>query len=464
MSDRILVIDDQELMRESLRETLSRAGWEVEAAGSGSEGLERFEAESFAAVISDLKMPDISGMTVLSRILEAGPDTPVIVITGHGTIETAVEAMKKGAFDYIAKPFQAGQIEVLVQKAVGHHRLLMENESLRAQVDERERVREMIGLSRTLRELHGQIRKLALSSATVLIHGESGVGKEVVAKAVHYAGPRSNGAFLCVNCAALSAGVLESELFGHEKGAFTGADRQRKGRFELADGGSILLDEISEIDLGLQAKLLRVLQEKAFERVGSSVSRRVDVRVLATTNRDLKACVQKGTFREDLYYRLNVVPLLIPPLRERKEDVLPLAEYFLKRRAACDGRAPRSISSEAAVLLEQYPWPGNVRELENLVERASVLDLERPITAEELQPWLDEPLRAGVDEIRVGMPLEEVERILIARALEQFGGHRARTAKALGIGVRTLTMKIKKWGLRTSKNCRVTAGLGADDA
>jgi DNA-binding NtrC family response regulator len=454
MKDRILVIDDQALMRDSLCETLSRAGYEVAAAGSGGEGIERFEADSFAAVITDLKMPDTSGISVVSRVHSLVPETPVIVITGHGSIETAVDAMRKGAFDYITKPFKADQIEVIVEKAVKHWRLVMENESLRAQVDERERVREMISQSRSLRELHPQILVLAQSSSTVLIHGESGVGKEVVAKAIHYGGPRSDKAFMCVNCAALNAGLLESELFGHEKGAFTGADKQRRGRFELADGGTLLLDEISEIDLGLQAKLLRVLQEKTFERVGSSVSRRVDVRVLATTNRDLKACVAKKMFREDLYFRLNVLPVCVPPLRERLDEILPLAEYFLRRSSVRDGRAPKAISPDAREALARHTWPGNVRELENLMERASVLGRGEAITAEQLLPWLDGSLSSGCEEVRVGMPLEEVERILIAKTLERFGGHRVRTATALGIGVRTLGMKIKKWGLGTGRNCR----------
>jgi transcriptional regulator with GAF, ATPase, and Fis domain len=313
----------------------------------------------------------------------------------------------------------------------------------------------MLDLSRTLRALVPQIVKLGRSSATVLITGESGVGKEVVAKAIHYHSARADHAFLCVNCAALSAGVLESELFGHEKGAFTGADRQRKGRFELADGGTILLDEISEIDTRLQAKLLRVLQEKSFERVGSSVTRRADVRVLATTNRDLKECVREGRFREDLYYRLHVVPVAVPPLRERREDVLPLTEYFLRRGAARDGRPAKSVGHDARALLENYAWPGNVRELENLIERANVLAPGDTLTAEQLRPWLDGASIEDPDDIRAGMPLEDVERILIAKTLEMFGGHRVNTARALGIGVRTLTMKIKQWGLPGRRTFRV---------
>ena len=461
MSERILVIDDQELMRESLRETLSRAGYEVDSADSGSDGLTCFERTDYSAVITDLKMPDISGMNVLSRIQQTGAETPVILITGHGTIQTAVEAMKNGAYDYITKPFKADQIEVLVDKAVRHRRLLMENESFRSiGSHERTRVREMIDQSPALRELYPDILKVARSSVTVLIYGESGVGKEVVAKAIHYAGERRDKPFLCVNCAALNAGLLESELFGHEKGAFTGADRQRKGRFELAAAGTLLLDEISEIDLGLQAKLLRVLQEKTFERVGSSVSRQVDVRVLATTNRDLKACVEKKTFRGDLYYRLNVVPLCVPPLRERPEDLVPLAEFFLERCTAREGKPPKSITPQACELFREYSWPGNVRELENLIERANVLETGDEITGEHIRPWLDGGLAGDADDIRIGMPLEEVERIMITRTLERMGGHRARTAGALGIGVRTLTMKIKRWGLREiGRNCRPSAEI-----
>ncbi len=464
MKNRVLIIDDQELMRESLRETLSRAGYDVEAATGGAEGVERFESGDFAAVITDLRMPDLSGMSVLARIRETGPETPVIVITGHGTIETAVEAIKKGAFDYITKPFKPEAIERLVEKAVGHRRLMMENESLRAQSDERERVREMIRLSRTLRDLYPQLVRLGRSSATVLIHGESGVGKEVVAKAIHYHSERADRAFLCVNCAALSAGVLESELFGHEKGAFTGADRQRKGRFELADGGTILLDEISEIDPKLQAKLLRVLQEKTFERVGSSVSRRADVRVLATTNRDLKECVRQGRFREDLYFRLNVVPVEVAPLRERREDVAPMTEYFLKRCAAREGRTAKSLGPDARALLEAYPWPGNIRELENLIERAYVLEPGPTLAADQLRRWLDGTVSDPAGDVHAGMPLEDVERILIGKTLEMFGGHRMNTARALGIGVRTLTMKIKQWGLGSRRAFRVNTASVEQDA
>jgi len=451
MNDRILVIDDQELMRDSLTETLNRAGYEVCSAENGREGLHRFDQDRFNLVITDLRMPDVSGMKVLGHVNRMTPEVPVIVITGHGSIENAVEAMKRGAFDYITKPFDPELIEVLVQRALKQHRLVRENESMKACLDEGGRVRAMMKHAPALKDLFAKALTLADSTVTVLIHGESGVGKEVVAKAVHYLGVRRDQPYLAVNCAALSAGLLESELFGHEKGAFTGADRMRKGRFDLADGGTILLDEISEIDLGLQAKLLRVMQEKRFERVGSSASRTVDVRILATTNRDLKRAVKEKTFREDLYFRLNVVPLQVPPLRERREDIPALAEFFLERVAEREGREPKRLTEHAMGLLKDYDWPGNVRELENLMDRASVLDFGEVITAELIRPWLDGYLDASLDRIRVGMSLDEAEKILTERTLDKFSGHRVKTARALGIGVRTLAMKIKKWGLKPGR-------------
>ena len=452
MNDRILVIDDQELMRDSLAETLNRAGYEVCAAENGREGLSRFDHDRFNLVITDLRMNDVSGMKVLGHVNRMTPEVPVIVITGHGSIENAVEAMKNGAFDYITKPFEPELIEVLVQRALKQHRLVCENESMRACLDEGGRVRAMMKQVPSLKGVFEKAVTLADSTVTVLVHGESGVGKEVVAKAIHYLGVRRDQPYLAVNCAALNAGLLESELFGHEKGAFTGADRMRKGRFELADGGTILLDEISEIDLGLQAKLLRVMQEKRFERVGSSVSRNVDVRIVATTNRDLKKAVKEKKFREDLYFRLNVVPLCVPPLRERREDIPALAEFFLQRVADREGRLPKRLTEHALGLLVDYDWPGNVRELENLMDRASVLDFGEVITAELVRPWLDGYLDTGLDRIKVGMSLDDAERILTERTLEKFSGHRVKTARALGIGVRTLAMKIKKWGLTVGRN------------
>ena len=448
MSARIVVCDDKELMRQSLAETLQCADYEVVAVASGQEALEALSGDDFDVVITDLKMPGMSGMELLERVARQAPSTPVIMITAFATVESAVQAMKLGAFDYILKPFKVDQIEMVVERACRHRRLVDENERLRAELADAERPKELVGSSPEMETLADQIRQVASSQATVFIYGESGTGKELVASAIHRMSPRREGPFVAVNCAALSAGILESELFGHEKGAFTGAERLRRGRFELAAGGSILLDEISEIDTRLQAKLLRVLQEAQFERVGSSVSRKTDARVLATTNRDLKKAVEKGSFRQDLYFRLNVLPIRVPLLREHKADIPELADYFLDLFARREGRARRRLDDKALQLLVRYEWPGNVRELQNIMERLSVLDLPERIGPEVIAPWLQSTSESEESQIaRVGMTMEEVEKSLITATLARFDGHRAKTAKALGIGLRTLGMKVKQWGL-----------------
>jgi two-component system response regulator AtoC len=321
---RILIAEDDNLMRQGLEETLTRAGYEVGAHPNAREALEEIQSGTFDMIITDMKMPQMTGMELLEECHRLGVDAPVIMITAFGTIETAVQAMKNGAFDYITKPFKADQIEMVVQKAMRHRQLMAENERLREQLA-KEDFEFVVGRSPKMKALYGQIDRIARSDSTVLITGETGVGKEVAAREIHRQSTRRERPFLCVNCAALSAGLLESELFGHEKGAFTGADKARKGRFELADSGTLLLDEVSEISPNLQAKLLRVLQERKFERVGSSLPKKADVRVIATTNRDLAKEMREGRFREDLYFRLNVVPLNVPALRERKEDIADMA-------------------------------------------------------------------------------------------------------------------------------------------
>ena len=444
---RICVIDDQELLRESLTETLARERYDVDAIGDPSEALNRLGQASVDLVITDLKMPKMDGLTLLRAIRAQWPDMPVIVMTAYGTIATAVEAMRLGAFDYIQKPFSADEIVLLVDRALQHRNLRQENEALRTSLLDLEDTRQLIGGSREMLRIREAITRMAASSATVMIQGPSGTGKELVARAIHAASPRADRPMLCLNCAALSANLLESELFGHERGAFTGADRLRKGRFELADGGTLLLDEVSEISLGLQAKLLRVLQEKQFERVGSSMTRRVDVRVIATTNRDLAAWVSRKRFREDLYYRLTVLPLHLRPLCDRRDDVEPLVEHFLEKIARREGRAPLAVDREAMGILTDYGWPGNIRELENVCERASVLVEGDTIDAETIKPWLNgrEVAEAPFRGLRVGHMVEDMERQLIERTLRQFDGHRAKTARTLGIGLRTLGMKLKKW-------------------
>lgn len=445
---RILVVDDQEMMRDSLATTLAREGHEVVAAGDGAAAVTRLSSGTrFDLLITDLKMPRMTGMELLAEVKKLRPELPVVLMTAFATVSTAVEAMKLGAYDYIQKPFDGDEIRMLVDRTLEHNRLIRENLALRSMTDI-SIPRPLIGNSEAMAEVKQKIELVAKSTATVLIRGESGTGKEVVARAIHTASDRRERPMLAVNCAALSENLLESELFGHEKGAFTGADRMRRGRFELADGGTLLLDEISEIAPGLQAKLLRVLQESQFERVGSSLTQQVDVRVIATTNRDLESAVAEGKFRRDLFYRLNVVPIDLPALRAREEDVPELARHFLHQIAKRENSAFRHIESEAVRLLQRYNWPGNVRELQNIIERASVLETQPGIIrAATIEPWLKAsvvPTGPGVDNL-AGKPLADIEKQVILSTLQQFRGHRIKTATALGIGVRTLGMKLKKW-------------------
>lgn len=446
MSAKVLIVDDKQLMRDSIGATLQRAGYQVVAAADGNTALGLVGRHRPEAVVTDLKMPEMDGMELLARLLKADDQLPVVLMTAFGTIETAVAAMKQGAFDFIQKPFEGDRLVMTVQRAVEHRRLVRENAALKSQVRGMHPPPVMVGRSPVMRQLAGQIQQMAQSQGTVLICGESGTGKEVVARMIHAHSPRCERVMMCVNCAALSSGVLESELFGHERGAFTGADQMRKGRFELSDGGTLLLDEVSEISPPLQAKLLRVLQERQFERVGSSLSMQIDVRVIATTNRDLPLCVADKSFRQDLYYRLNVLPIHLPPLRHRLDDVPELAEYFLTQVAAREGGEPKQFDTDAVGMLQQYGWPGNVRELQNICERASVLTPGPTIPGKMIQPWLTGELRPLAEDTDGGPKrLEDMEREQIVRTLTELNGNRQRTAQALGIGVRTLGLKLKKW-------------------
>jgi len=442
---RILIVDDQELMRDSLAATLARENHEVVSAADGPAALARLNERRFDLMICDLKMPRMTGIELLQQARRIRPEMPVVMMTAFATVSNAVEAMKLGAYDYIQKPFEADEIKLLVERTLEHSRLVRENQALRS-MTEVNAPRPLVGSSQVMNEIRARVELLARSNVTVLICGESGTGKEVVARAIHAASERRDRPMLAVNCAALSENLLESELFGHEKGAFTGADRLRRGRFELADGGTILLDEISEIAPGLQAKLLRVLQENQFERVGSSITQQVDVRVIATTNRNLEAAVAEGRFRQDLYYRLNVVPIELPPLRKRLEDIPELCRHFLHQIARRDRSPFRHIEPEAIRLLQRYDWPGNVRELQNILERACVLETQPGvIRAATIEPWLRRTGSPASISDLAGKPLAEIEKQVILSTLEKFKGHRARTASALGIGVRTLGMKLKKW-------------------
>lgn len=448
---RVLVVDDHAQARESIAHVLRHAGHDVQCFASAIDALKAIERESFDVILTDLQMPGMTGLEFIHRLHRVDHGAQIVMITAHATVTSAVDAIRHGAFDYIEKPFDIDQLEQLVRRAMQYGQIL-DCKALPAAIGAT-----LIGTSPAMQSLRRRIAQVACTPETVLITGESGTGKELVAQAVHAASSRRDKPLVSLNCPVLSAQLMESELFGHERGAFTGAETRRTGRFELADGSSILLDEISEIDMLLQAKLLRVLQERSFERVGSSETRTIDVRVLATTNRDLRKEVAAGRFREDLYYRLAVVPLELPSLRERLEDVPELTDHFLARSAARLGREPAKLLPETLELLCSYHWPGNVRELENIITRATVLSTDGVIEADTLRPWLQNQtspasasminaVNSDVPPAGPGESLEAMERRLIETTLERFGGHRGKTAEALGIGLRTLSGKLKTYG------------------
>ncbi|MFP4190713.1 MAG: sigma-54-dependent transcriptional regulator [Candidatus Hydrogenedentota bacterium] len=448
---RILIIDDDALMREYVEEALTRAGHACETVGNGREGVQLVRDRAFDLVVTDLKMTPMDGLEVLQAIQKESPDTRCIVMTAYGTVETAVQALKDGAEDYILKPFAPDELEVAVSKALERARMKQENRYLREEVNRPYDVAAMVGDSPAMREVYEQVQRVANSRATVLVRGESGTGKELVARALHYRSPRANKPFVKVNCAALSAGLLESELFGHEKGAFTGAHDRKIGRFELADEGTLLLDEVSEISLELQPKLLRALQEREFERVGGNRSIQVDTRIVSTSNRDLEEAVEQSEFREDLFFRLNVITIRIPPLRERKEDIPGLIHHFLARFAAENGRHIQGFSKDAEAALMDYDWPGNVRELQNAVERAVVLSTSR--TLEPRHFALESPTRKraagdGMFSVPFGSSVADMEKELILSTLERCHQNRSQAAQVLGISVRTLRNKLHEYNQR----------------
>ena len=444
---RILVVDDEPAQRELVSGFLRKRGFEVDEAAGGQAALARFTQEPFDLVLTDQRMPDLSGLDLLQRLRAVTPEAAVIVMTAYGTIETAVGAIKAGATDYLSKPINLDELLHRIEQVRERQRLLGENRELRAALEERHRVEGIIGDSGRMQEVLSLVRRVAPSDATVLIRGESGTGKELIARAIHHASPRAGGPLVAVNCAALPEGLLESELFGHEKGAFTGAAASRKGRFELADGGSIFLDEIGDLPLHLQVKLLRVLQERQFERVGGTRTIPVNVRVLAATHRNLEALVREGRFRDDLYYRINVVTLLLPPLRERREDLSPLIEHFLTRFAGKNGKTIRGLTREARDALLRYDYPGNVRELENLIERAVVLTRDEVIGKSDLPLTLDEQTAESDAPAGLVAAVEGLERRMMRDALSRAGGVQTRAAELLGISERVLRYKLRKYGL-----------------
>ncbi|RJP61218.1 MAG: sigma-54-dependent Fis family transcriptional regulator [Candidatus Auribacter fodinae] len=447
--DRVLIVDDEILMRRFLEETLERLGITVDSAKNGFDAIDLLEDTEYDMVFTDINMPQMNGIEVLKRVKGQYPAAEVIVMTAYGTIETAVEAMKVGAFDYILKPFSIDQIELILKKVQERKRLINENTYLKKELNDKYRFNDVIGTSGCFQQILDTVETVAASRATVLIQGESGTGKEMIAHAVHKASDRANGPFIRLNCAAMPENLMESELFGHEKGAFTGAHNKRLGRFELANGGTILLDEISEIPPSLQAKLLRVIQEREFERVGGEKSIKVDVRIIATTNRNLIQAVRAGEFREDLYYRLNVVPIVLPPLRERPDDIEELAQYFVDKY--CKENGVPSFNLKQAVLdkLKSYSWPGNVRELENVIERSVVMRRDTIIMPDEIgtgetlaTTYSHDKQQAGV---QVGTTVREMEKMLIFETLKSNCWNKTRTADVLQISIRTLRNKLNEY-------------------
>lgn len=450
---KILIIDDEPAQVQALAGFLKKKSFDVEKANAGLDGLKIIEKKPIDLVITDFKMPDLDGIEVLKRAKAINPDIDVIVMTAFGSIESATEAMRAGAIDYLTKPVDLDQLEIMINKALEHKQLVSENRLLREQLAEKFKFDQIISASEAMEEAINLAGRSAPSKATVLITGESGTGKELIAKAIHFASPRKDKPFLAVNCAALAENLLESELFGHEKGAFTGADRQRKGRFEMANHGTLFIDEVGEIPLTTQVKLLRVLQEQTFERVGGSEPIQVDVRIVAATNRNLEELIEDGMFREDLYYRLNVVRINIPPLRKRKSDIPLLVDYFLKKYSAENKKKMVGISKEAMDLLMKYDYPGNVRELENVIEQSVVLSRSDLISVRDL-PMTVRGMRSEskkTDPFGAGTFIERVEafeKALIDQALEQSQGVQTRAAKILGITERHLRYKLNKYGMK----------------
>jgi len=446
----ILIVDDEKNTRDGLARALRRT-YEVRVAESGAAALKILSEEPVDVMLSDLRMPVMDGMTLMQRALAGSPDLTCILLTAYGNMETAVEAMRHGAADFLTKPVNLGELELVLQRVLRSRQAEAENRQLREQLDAKFGMENIVGNSSAMQEVFDTVRQVAGSRATVLVQGESGTGKELVAKAIHQLSTRKHGAFVPVHCAALSSTLLESELFGHEKGSFTGAAEQRKGRFEMADGGSLFLDEIGEVDSTVQVKILRALEERAFERVGGQDTIEVDTRLIAATNRDLKQMVADGTFREDLYYRLHVVVIELPTLRNRAGDIPLLLNHFLEVFNQENDRAIEGFSPDALDLLQAYDWPGNVRELRNVVEQMVVLSRGQRIGVRELPAQLR---GAGGEEEKSSVQagtLEEMEKQAIVQALKAAGGNRTRAAEQLGISRRTLHRKIAEYGFAEVK-------------
>jgi two-component system response regulator HydG len=446
----ILIVDDDDAHREMIKAVLAEDGYIIHEADDGKQAIELVEKQFFSLILMDIKMKNVGGIEAFSRIKDISPSIPVIMITAYASVDTAVKALKLGAFDYITKPIDIDELKIAVEKAINYKQLEQENIYLKERIGDKFDLAGMVGKSRAMKKMFETLELISPSDANVLITGESGTGKELIANAIHQNSNRKDKAFIKVNCAAIPENLLESELFGHEKGAFTGAIKKKIGRFQAAHEGSIFLDEIAEMAPATQAKILRVLQEQEFEPVGGAQTITVDTRIIAATNKDLEKNIEKGLFREDLYYRLNVVQVEVPSLKDRRHDITILAEYFLKRFAEKNHKMIKGISAEATDMLIRYLWPGNVRELENVIERAVILTRGEYISPVDLPQSIN--LELGLDDVAqsmlpVGVPLKEVEKEVIISTLEENNGNRTKTAEVLGISRRTLQLKLKEYGV-----------------
>jgi DNA-binding NtrC family response regulator len=441
----ILVVDDEEPFRRLLKNELARKGYAVSVASDGGEALRLMRENTFDATLLDVVMPGVDGLSLMKKLKEDPSAPPIIVLTGRATVETAVEAMKNGAYDYLTKPYKLDELVIVVDRACEYGRLSVKSKLLEQELVRKESPFEFVGTSRQLKDILALIRKVAPTDSPVYIQGESGTGKELVANTVWHYSKRKDTPFIALNCASLSESLIESEIFGHEKGAFTSAYQLKRGLVEVADTGTLFLDEIGEMPIGLQAKLLRFLDSGEFRRVGGNKALTVDVRLIAATNKDLPGMIKKGAFREDLYYRLNVINITLPPLRERKEDIAALARHFLKQYAKKLDKSITDLTPDALELLAGYHWPGNVRELENVVERAVILCESNLLGAEDLSV----PTPAVIAELGTNPSLEEMEKNYILRVLKEANGNQSKASQLLGIDRKTLYLKLKKYGIQT---------------
>ncbi|MBM4276428.1 MAG: sigma-54-dependent Fis family transcriptional regulator [Deltaproteobacteria bacterium] len=456
LKDKILVADDEKSMREFLDIMLKKEGYKVTLASNGEEVMKLIEKDIFDLALVDIRMPRQDGISVLKKIKSISPETVVIMMTAYASADTAIKAMKEGAYDYITKPFKIDEIKLIIQNALEKKHLQKENILLKQVVRDRYHFENIIGQSSKMLELYDLLEKVAPTKTNILVTGDSGTGKELVAKAIHYNGPRKDKPFVTLNCGAIPESLIESELFGHMRGAFTDAILTKKGLFEVADEGTIFLDEISELPLMMQVKLLRVLQDREFKRVGGTEDIRVDVRIISATNKDLEEAVREKQFREDLFYRLNVIQIKIPSLRERKEDIPPLAGHFLKRYSEELGKQISQVSPEALRILVQYDYPGNVRELQNIIERAVALETSQELTAQNLSSYIDEQLPFKKKPLDLEIPsegvdlekiVEDVERTLLLKALDRTKGIKKKAAELLHINFRSMRYRLEKYGL-----------------